>query len=252
MLRRLTRRLGQLAGSVPVILAGIGVSLMGDGIGAWITAEANEMPDAGAWWQFLVGVVLLGGVLLLTDLIDRVRGLWRGGAVAPQFGDDMPRKRGLIAAVSDGDRPNVRHAIDHHRYALAGRKGTLTHCWLLELPSRKTQPISSAENIDTLQAELETVGITVRRWSISNALDAPQVYHATHDLLHSALTVLDAKELVVDVMGGTKMVTIGMTLAATEHGIDMEWQEGKQVDRTGRVEKQAGGIVRPIRFSETG
>lgn len=248
MLRRMTQRLGQLAGSVPVILAGIGIALMGDGIGAGISAWAKGEADAGAGWQFLVGLLLLVGVLLLTDLIERVRGLWRGGAVAPQFAENMPRKRGVIAAVSDGDRPNVQHAIDHHRYAVAGQTPTLTHCWLLELPARETRRPTSAENITTLQMELATSGITVHRHALKNALDAPEVYRATHKLLHDALAVLDAADLVVDVMGGTSMVSIGMTLAATEHGIDIEWQEGKQVDKEGRVERYAGGIVRPIRF----
>ncbi len=247
-----SNRLGELFGSrtpMLVVLAGLAIALIGDGIIALITAAVSGTAFTIGWWLLGVGLltllILVGGF----DLLGNLRYSLQRGKSHPEPHaslEPVAQRRGLIALVSNRPNPPAASAIRHHAYTLPGGRCVLEHCWLIAGPG--TGAHSSADNAARLAKEWRAKGIAVDIMQLDSALDPQHSYHTTQQCLNAALSLYLPHELAVDCTGGTKMMTVGMVMAAANTGIQIEFLSANQLGSDGRPARVAGGAVQPVKL----
>lgn len=257
MMEQLTRRLSILfSSSTPwlVLAVGLSVSVLGDGLTNAIVAwRENETLGPSLW---LIGLSLgcLVLMLLTTNLLGQMRNFVlanrRQKLLTPNFEGEVRRRKALIVLVSTRENPPAQFAVAHHAWDMVpGMKPALKHCWLIAGPGEGEH--SSLDNARQLKAKLKASKIDADILDIQNLMDIEEAYLVTKGAIQEAFTQYNfpLEEIIADYTGGTKPMTVGMLLAATEFGIDLQYMEIKQLEKSGRPDKIAGAIARPVNLS---
>ncbi|MCA9919458.1 MAG: hypothetical protein KC445_15975 [Anaerolineales bacterium] len=257
MLDQITRRLSILfSSSTPwlVLAVGLSVSVLGDGITNSILAWRDGETLVPSLW--LIGFSLLGIIVLLlaTDILGRMRNYILANRkqklIMPTIESEVGRRKGLVVLVSNRPDPPAKFAVAHHAWNLIpGEKPTLKHCWLIAGPG--DEEYSSLHNALQLKAELKASKISADICSLNDLTSIEEVYLLTKKAITEAFTQhnFQLEEIIADCTGGTKQMTLGMVLAAAEFGVDLQYLDPNQLKKSGRVEKVAGGVARPINLS---
>jgi hypothetical protein len=116
---------------------------------------------------------------------------------------DLPNpdhKQGLIFLFSRKD--TLREAIDHHRPALQ-------HCWLLATPEMQDAASEAISHFSELSFTLH---------SVADRYDSNSCYQTIRDIYQHEVPRLGlaAVEVISDITGGTKPMTLGMIMACLE------------------------------------
>ncbi|HDN80166.1 MAG TPA: hypothetical protein ENG33_06865 [Chloroflexi bacterium] len=125
-------------------------------------------------------------------------------------GKGKPYKRkGLIVLVSNPD--TVRKAMEYHQ-------DTLAYCWLIT-----TKEVEKRGTVDRIKS-LATPQVHFEERRLEDEYDAEECYQVIrgilqHDLERFGLT---PEEVICDITGGTKPMTMGMILACVEKGYPVE------------------------------
>ena len=160
----------------------------------------------GTGLTLVVMIFVIFGVVSLHDFFKRKK----KSEVAARIFDkpNPPRYKGLILMVST--LAIAREAVEYH-------KGVLMYCWLVTTPEMNSQA-------DKLKEELEgqVTGVIIR--PIKDKYDTRGCYDLTMDIfLNEALRLgLDPHEVIADITGGTKPMTVAMLLAVLEGKFALE------------------------------
>jgi len=224
-------------------------------------------------WLFLTAAILLGiisnaaydlivqmlgtvagaaivGTLALTALVLffwLYRSLGRrepgGGVVAPH--------RGLLALVSQGKLEDIpAFAALRHHMGQDGSTGCLSHCYLIagerEKDPKKEPPASSWSNANGLRHICERAG---RHCEIIEVVadDCRDGMRGCDEAWRRAREArLPRYEIIADVTGGTKQMSIGMCLSCVDSGCQMEYLYPRKKLPDGRADPSAGSEPRLI------
>ncbi len=257
MLDQITRRLSIVfSSSTPwlVLVVGLSVSVLGDGITNAIIAWREEESLVSSFWLIGLSLTSILIMLLTTDLLGRMRNFILANRnqkiITPNFEGEVKRRKALIVLVSHRPNPPAKNAVEHHAWnMIPGHPPVLEHCWLIAGPGEGE--FSSFANATRLQSFLEARKIHTEVYSLNNLMDIEESYRLTKKAIQEAFSHynVELEEIIVDYTGGTKPMTVGMVLAAVEFGVDLQYMDSKQLEKSGRVEKVAGSIARPVNLS---
>jgi hypothetical protein len=182
---------------VSAVLVALLVNFAGEALTAW----------GGLWlgWGVVAVLALLTGVFVYAYAVVEERR--RGRELGP-IADlpNPPKSRGLIFLFSREE--TLREAVAYHRPELA-------HCWLLVTPEMKNQAASAIAHIADLSFTLHP---------LSGRYDSQGCYQAVlHIYREEAPRLgLDPDQVVADITGGTKPMTLGMVVACLEGDYPIE------------------------------
>jgi hypothetical protein len=155
-------------------------------------------------------IIVLAGITLLVVYIYTIVTRRRRREMAARIIDkpNPPQFKGLIIMVSKLE--TAREAIEHH-------KETLQCCWLIATPEMK-------QRAKELEAEYEDVIPHVIIRPIANMYDTGGCYQLIRDIYHQEAPRLELEpsEVIADITGGTKPMTMGMILACLEGEFPVE------------------------------
>ncbi len=152
--------------------------------------------------------------------------------------------RGLIVLVSQGELENIpaSEAIKFH-YAPDAKEHALDHCWLLRTPAPLKEADGPAKsswmNAQSLEEKYRG---RVKMYLKNVEVDDPEsVSMALAQAYQEARKLkLKENEIVADITGGTKMMSVGMALAGIAAGIDLTYLKARQLFPDGRANPGAG------------
>ena len=200
------------------------------------------------WFGPVVSAVLVALLVnILTEALTAWGGLWMGvgaGGVlalatetfvyAYSIGEALRRRRG-IGPISDRPNPpkarglifmfsteeTLREAIAHHRPHLA-------HCWLLTTPARQEQAAAAVEKFSP--------DPTFTLHALQDLFDSQGCYQVVAHIYRQEAPRLGIApgEVIADITGGTKPMTLGMILACLEGDHPIE-HVPTAYDATGRA-----------------
>lgn len=182
--------------------------------------------------MFIVALLGLFPVLLVARVAARRLRWVRGGLSLDVDADrDVTPRRGLIVFVSTGSNKSDRDAIDHHIAEQAGRP-VLERCWLVY-----TTAAESHKNALAIQAEYQMryrtkydASDNFQIYALPDAYDIRVAFETVMAVIDQARQgttglALTADDLIVDVTGGTKMMTAGAVLACLRAGIEPQYMK---------------------------
>jgi len=176
----------------------------------------------------LVGVTILARWFFLPKVVI--------GKIAP--------KRALIVLVSQGELKNIP-ASEAIKFHYSPRKGnhTLEYCWLLRTPAPEEEPPKPARSswFNAQSIEKKYRG-KVKMFQKSIEFDDPETSSiAVEQAVREARKFgIKPSDMVADVTGGTKMMSMGMALASIAAGIEMTYLKAKKTLPDGRVDPSGG------------
>jgi hypothetical protein len=199
-----------------------------------------------------IGIITIIAISALLVIYRILRRYWR-----PTLDSSlsMHPRRGLVVLVSPGKLEDSA-ALGAIRYHFRGERDerglpTLEHCWLVTSPeeppakedvlldSKTTRAFTAWSNADSLramyagQAEMHLVEVDPN--------DPEDVYEKVATALREAeRRGLLGTEVVVDCTGGTKLMTVGMALAATTMGRSLQYMKPRAYDAQGRAKPVEG------------
>ena len=168
---------------------------------------------------------------------------------------DLEPRRGLIALVSQGrlsDIP-VSASISFHEPAL-------THCWLItskqppaepELPPGSSgEPFQSAwKNTQDLKVQLQGKVKLIQDVEIDPE-NPKEIFSAIDGIYSLARRAgLHSDDIVADITGGTKTMSISMVLACTPAGRAVEYMKPRRFLPDGRADPKAGSDPKLVDLS---
>ena len=169
-------------------------------------------------------------VIVLQKLLARRR---REAGVPEQA--RAPERRALVLLVSPHSGGGDVTIIEWH-----ARSQRLRHCWLI------TTSEASAR-AQSLEYELRQRNVRPYVVDIADANDVMSTYVAVLESIEHALRLAPQEEIVVDISGGTKLMTAGAALACLDSGVQMEYLvPGRQAD--GSVDRSIEPVPMVIRF----
>ena len=178
---------------------------------------------AGVWWALAaVGALTLAVVGFV--FVYAAVGTWRNRRPIASLIDriDPPKSRGLVFLYTREE--TLRKAIDYHRPVLA-------YVWLLATPERH---VEAAQVVSGLPE-----GVSGSLVPLKDLYDSQDCYRAvTHIYRHEVPRLgLSPKEVIADITGGTKPMTMGMVAACLEGNypvehVPAEYDSTKRVSRT--------------------
>ena len=184
------------------------------------------------WWGTEEAALVFGLVALLVIVVGYwvLRMVRRSGYVE---GVVAPR-RGLVVLVSTGETADTPAfaAVQHHLGA-NGQAGRLEMCYLIAgrraADPDQEPPSSSWSNAVALRSQLEERGKRAEIIEVE-AQDCEDVMRGVEGAWQRARSRdrLPRGEIVADLTGGTKQMSIGMSLACMKHGCDMEYLYPKE------------------------
>jgi hypothetical protein len=184
-------------------------------------------------------VITMGALVLLVLVITLVRE-FRPRVVTMK----IKPVRGLIVLVSQGELENIpaSEAIKFH-YSPDRKKHALEHCWLLRTPA----PVKEAEGAAksswwNAQSLEEKYRGRVKMHLKDVEMDDPESVSTALSQAHQEARKLKLKrnEIVADITGGTKMMSVGMVLAGIAAGIDLTYLKARELLPDGRANPKAG------------
>lgn len=194
--------------------------------------------------------ILVTGLIALAILAAFYWG--RRALVKPIIdGREVSPRQALIVLVSQGELDNIpaSTALQHHLGADAESR-RLAYCCFISGPQaadpEKEPPTSSWSNATKLRAKCEN--LRVRAEVIPVDIESCQdSMRGCDDAWRRARRLrIPAREIVADVTGGTKQMSIGMSLACSQNGCEMEYLYPKAKLADGRADPNGGSIPRSI------
>lgn len=188
------------------------------------------------WMVIVIILVAIGLIVLIPWAIQRYfRPILDAGlSIRP--------RRGLVVLVSQG-KPDESSALAAIRYHYRGEKDersqpVLQHCWLVTTPkepSASTQRpgVQSAwENAEQFAEQFRA--LIDMHIIVVEPNDPEDVYEKVSGALKDAQRRgLPSREVVADCTGGTKMMTVGMALAATTMRYSLEYMKARALNAQG-------------------
>ena len=219
------------------------IAALGFGFGAIIGGAITNLlyePSARSTSILVLAVVAVGFVAWRAlQLMGRgARSVWgwaTGMQVRVSEYDVRPRPI-LLVFVSDQSYGSDKVAMDHHLGQRNGKKiqdagydPALKECWLLHTDAQGSQETANMRGREYESDDREPpfrVECFTKKISNGNSVQATAT--AIEEVLESILNrrgrhAVTPKDVIVDVTGGTKMMTTGAVLACLQYGIDMEY-----------------------------
>ena len=239
-----------MGGPAPIflIIGGLGVGLLTEGISKWVDQAASGEPAPGAVVTIVIGLAcfIFGIVYWRTsDLFYRLT----LKPVQITLKNQVEPHPGLIVISSPtnaADESPAESAIKYHIGDPYHPK--LCHCWIIigpDIPGYKE--FSSSQNAKNLKEKYAPVKFDF--FPISKQDDAEEVFNAVEKIYsHSlALEGMKPEDVITDFTGGTKAMSVGMALAGFNHHYKLEVLKPLKYLPDGRADRTAGSI--PIQIN---
>lgn len=156
---------------------------------------------------------------------------------------------GLITLVSHGPADETPAAAAIRFHYNMGKDGssqtpTLRHCWLLASPGPAT------DNAEALKKKYSTPELQIEIVTI-DAVDPHQVFNAVNRIYQAARELaspLNEYEIVADLTGGNKPMTVGVALACATSGRRLQYLQAREHDDKGLAVKGSGSDPIAVRL----
>ena len=162
----------------------------------------------------LTVVAVLAFLALVLLLLGLQRLVMRFRPPSPVISPDQEARphAGLILSVGLSD-PGPEEAIIRWHM----RDDRLQHCWLLLTPE-----VRRSSKFQQLRQQLPDT-LTLHIMLIENMNQAKEIYETTRQAIQEARDTRGALPLVVDITGGSKAMTVGMTLACHAENASLQY-----------------------------
>jgi hypothetical protein len=187
-----------------------------------------------------VCLIATGMFIFLLGITFIVRRLYHPQVVTGTIG---PR-RALVVLVSQGevDKIPAAEAIKFHSSPESGQPH-LEFCWLLRTAAPEQEPAapasSSWRNAQILEERYRgKVRVFIKDVEVDDPESVSMAMAQAHQ--EARRMAISASEMIADVTGGTKMMSIGMALASMAAGIDMSYLWARKTLPDGRADLHAG------------
>ena len=201
---------------ISAVLVALTVNVLSQALFAW----------GGMWLPWVFVLLLLGAAVAFVWMFQANEGRRRkaGLGLGPVDVPNPSKYRGLIFLFSRED--TFREAIQYHQ-------PVLKNCWLIVTPEYGANAKAAAERFSDVHFDLR---------EIDNLYDTVGCYGKVREIYeHEALACgLAPQQIISDITGGTKPMTMGMILACLEGGFAIEHVP------THYVEGKATGPLPPI------
>jgi hypothetical protein len=194
-----------------------------------------------------VTLVAVGLLVVFVGVTFLLRRLFHPQVVT----DAIEPRRALIVLVSQGELEKIpaTEAIKFHHSPRQGQPG-LEFCWLLRTSAPNQEPQAPARS-SWMNAQIleEMYRGKVRMFLKTVEVDDPESVSMAVAQAHQEarrLAISDS-EMVADITGGTKMMSIGVALASLAAGIDMTYLWARKTLVDGRADPASG--VEPRRVN---
>jgi len=182
---------------VSAVLVALLVNILTEALTAW----------GGLWlgWGAVAILVLTTVAFVYAYTVSESRR--RGRGLGPLAAFPHPeRHRGLIFLFSRED--TLREAIQYHQ-------PTLEHCWLLVTPEMRDRATSVMSHFPNLSFTLHPLG---------DRYDSQACYQTVLDIYRRGASRqgIPPKQVIADITGGTKPMTMGMIVACLEGDYPIE------------------------------
>lgn len=171
-----------------------------------INVLTSSLFEAGAWlaWSFVA--VLAAAAIVFVLYYNRRYNRWIRNLGPIADIDPPPQYPGLIVLYSR--KETALAALEHHSPALK-------HCWLIVTPEMQA---SAGETIAQFPA------VRFSALSISNLYNAQACYEIVRHIYQQGVgnMGLRPEQVIADITGGTKPMTMGMIVACLEGGFAIE------------------------------
>jgi hypothetical protein len=178
--------------------------------------------------RLLVALLLgapLGGVIfgyLVARLVRLALAVFPRDRVAIVQGEEIAPRRALVLFVSAGLGTSHERVFAHHLHDPASP--VVAHCWLMH----STHPESAAKAERFREERQRALGQRVVFHPcapLPTVTDMKVAHDAYETAIDAALAIpgLTRQDLIVDVTGGTGIVTAGAVLACLDRGVDAEY-----------------------------
>lgn len=190
----------------------------------------------GAILAALVGLLLIASLAAALWAIGRLRarksiGISTGPA---------PQRRGLVALVSQGEPEKVPAvgAIRHH-------ESTLKYLWLIFTPPPDQEPSSpyrsSYSIAQQLRSEYQQRGVVVDMLEVRDPDNPEEVFaKAQYAYQAAARFGLSPADVLADITGGTKSMTVGLAFAGLPSSRDLQFMKPRDYLPNGQADFKAG------------
>jgi len=169
------------------------------------------------------GIGLFVIAVILSALIEVRR---QGTELEPNESAAFEPHRGLVVLVSPGQGRSSQRSIERH-LGRAGKPG-VEHCWLLYTAQSKPEADELADRFGGRGAAFTPV-------PVRDFASIHSAFHAVESAISQAMAEgLGRDDVIVDVTGGTKMMTAGATLACADRRVAIQYMKGKY-DAGGRL-----------------
>jgi hypothetical protein len=197
------------------------LSVLGDGVYDLLN-DAFQVFTGDTWITRLI--ITSGAVVTLAIIAGiiavRVRRAEQAARVLSPPAEAAPHA-GLILLVSANPSGAERATLTHHQ-----RDGTLRYCWLLAPAphdSDEEASVRAFERATKFAQQLQAQGVHAQVEPVEDAYTITSVYHVVQEVLDRAQQTLDADQIIVDVTGGTKVMTAGAVLACRDREQNIEY-----------------------------
>lgn len=206
-----------LAGSLALGIAGSAAyALLSALLGASLWAQGGLLLSA-------VLVLLFAAGVIQRALDIRARRRLRGRLTIPER-QRMPPRAGLVLPVGLGRNGPELPILEWHL-----QDATLRHCWLVV-----SGAVQGSAKLGDLRQWLLERNVEVHTLAIRDPYSLAESYAAAADALRAAPVLRGALPLAVDLTSGTAMMSVGLALAAREHGAAMQYYPARY-DLAGKV-----------------
>jgi hypothetical protein len=191
------------------VVGSIVLAVLGNAIYSLLTFYTGSEPTA------LIGIIV-SALLIFAAVVAGFRAVVRLLQRAPISANIPQEDRaephvGLMILVSQNPTAAEQAMITFHH-----QRQTLKHCWLIVSPE-------THQRVQSLQYELSEKNITPHLVPISDANQALVVFDSISMALLEAQRTVPSDQLIVDITGGTKIMTTGAVLAALHHKIALQY-----------------------------
>ncbi|MDQ3693842.1 MAG: hypothetical protein M3464_09460 [Chloroflexota bacterium] len=242
MMMELLRHLGRALGIgarrpiwvIAFVFGSVAIGLVGSGLFDLIVEWRGRSVGTLLW--------LTGGPLLVLTIVGSIFASFanrqRSATNPNQDDDEFPPYPVLIVFVSPGNNKSHVPAIDYH-----ARKGSLRECYLIHTSE-------SIENSDEVRRDFaDDVSRIVPRLLDDSASVRSAFESVRAAIDHARIDGATSDEILVDITGGTKMMTAGAVLACASGGVAIQYTEGAY-DKAGVLKRERPKLRRVLLSSE--
>lgn len=222
---------------IAFVLGSVAIGLVGSGLFDLVIEWRGRSVGTLLWLTVGPFVVLLGVGLIFATFATRQR-----SATNPdQDDDDFAPYPILILFLSPGENKSHIHAIDRHV-----RHAVLRECHLIYTTDQ------SRENGEAVRTEyLERIE-TINLLPLHDATNVRAAFETVRGVIdHAGVDGATREEIIVDITGGTKMMTAGAVLACADRGVAIQYIEGGY-DPRGTLTNQRPAIRRVLLSPDIG